>query len=609
MQSCKEDFWNSPVLDTFVKLVLMNKGFREKIKRLLEHFRRHKSHIIWGIIVTVLSNTIGMVSPWIVKVAIDNLKENRATIADLQSYAILIIVLALAAGFFRFWMRRTIIWSSREFEYEVRNEFFAHLLKLPRSFYQETPTGDIIAHGSNDVEAVRLLAGPAVMQILNSFVSMSVALTLMFILSWKLSLIALAAFPVLSIMIHRIGMQIHHKFYKIQEHFSRMTSYVQENVSGAKVVKAYNQEKNQTADFEELNKKYIELNLSLAKTRGLFLPLIFALVGLVILFLIYFGGRQVISGSISLGTLVAFIFYLMNLIWPMLAVGWVVSLYQRGTASLERIEKIMNRESEVADSANMSDAKQARGEIEIKNLSFTYPNDAKPILKDINLKISAGKTAAIVGPTGCGKTTLVNLLLRTFKIPDGSIFLDNTDINKIKLAELRKNIGYVPQETFLFSDSLHENIAYGGDNYNEKEITTAAITAEIKDEIEEFPQGFKTVIGERGVTLSGGQKQRAALARAIIGKPPVLILDDAFSSVDTNTEEIILNRLDDVLTSRTSIIISHRISTIKNADLICVMESGQITETGTHDELLKKSKIYARIVELQSIQEELEVIR
>jgi len=586
----------------------MKKGFREKIERLLEHFRRHKSHIIWGIIVTVLSNAIGMVSPWIVKVAIDSLKENRATLGDLQTYAQLIIGLALLAGFFRFWMRRTIIWSSREFEYEVRNEFFAHLLKLPRSFYQETPTGDIIARGSNDVEATRLLAGPAVMQILNSFVSMSVALTLMFILSWKLSLIALVAFPVLAFMIYKFSTQVHQKFYKIQEHFSKMTSYVQENVSGTKVVKAYNQENNQTDDFEKLNKKYIKLNLSLAKTRGLFFPMIFTLVGLIILFLLYFGGRQVISGSISLGTLVAFIFYMMNLIWPMLAVGWIVSLYQRGTASLERIEKIMNRESEVADFTDMSSARPRKGKIEIKNLSFTYPNDDKPILKDINLEIPEGKTAAIVGPTGCGKTTLVNLLLRTFKIPDGNIFVDNTDINKIKLADLRKNIGYVPQETFLFSDSLNGNIAFGGDNFDENQIIKASFTAEIKDEIEEFPQGFKTIIGERGVTLSGGQKQRTALARAIIGKPPILILDDAFASVDTNTEEIILNRLRNVLTSRTSIIISHRISTIKNADLICVMENGQITDTGTHDELLKKSKIYARIVELQSLQDELEVM-
>jgi ATP-binding cassette subfamily B protein len=587
----------------------MISGITKKTERLIAFFGRHKNYLVWGIIVTVLSNVIGMIAPWIVKLVIDQLKQEQATLDSLRLYAGLIVILAIASGFFRFFMRRTIIWSSRIFEYDVRNDFFQHLLVLPRSFYQKTPTGDIIARGSNDLEAIRMMAGPAVMQSMNSLITLTVSLTLMFVLSWKLTLIALSALPVISLFTYRLVMQIHVKFYRIQEHFSKMTAFVQENISGVKVVKAFNQEKSQIDDFAKLNKTYIDLNLSLARTRGLFFPLIFSMVGVIILLLTYFGGRQVISGSISLGTLVAFIFYLMHLVWPMIAVGWVVSLYQRGTASMDRIEKIMHRESEVADRGQMFGHKPSEGGIEIKNLSFSYPDDDREILKDISISIPSGKTVASVGPTGCGKTTLVNLILRTFKIPDGRIFVDGTDINKIALADLRKSVGYVPQETFLFSQSLKDNILFGLDNIPDDEVIRSADIAGIKDEIEEFPRGFDTIIGERGVTLSGGQKQRAALARAIIKKPPVLILDDAFSSVDTNTEEIILDRLKGVIESRTSIIISHRISTIKNADMIYVMDSGQIVASGNHDQLLETSAVYARIVELQTLQEKLGVTR
>lgn len=583
-------------------------NFKSKLHRLIRYFRNYKRYLIWGILVTIATNVLGMISPWVVKVAIDSLKEGTATGDELRYYAMLIVGLAVAAGVFRFFMRRTIIWGSRIFEYETRNEFFEHLLKMPRSFYQETNTGDIIARGSNDVEAIRLLAGPAVMQIMNSFVSMTVALTLMFVLSWKLTLISLAALPILSLLMNRLGMQIHKKFFKIQEHFSTMSTFVQENISGVKVIKSYNQQKDQTEQFADLNQTYIDLNLSLAKTRGVFLPSIYAIVGIMILLLIYFGGRQVISGTITLGTLVAFIFYLMNLIWPMLAVGWVVSLYQRGTASLKRIEGIMERQSEVEDTNVTADIQPTTGEVEIKNLSFAYPGTDRPVLKDINLHLPLGKTMAIVGPTGCGKSTLVSLILRTFKIPDGQIFMDKIDINKIPLNNLRRSIGYVPQDSFLFSRSLKENIAFGVEHIKEAEILKAAETAGIKDEVEEFPRGFDTIIGERGMTLSGGQKQRMSLARALAKNPPILILDDAFSAVDTNTEEIILSRIGNVLETKTSILISHRISTIKNADIICVMEDGKIIDRGSHDELLKSSELYAHIVELQSLEEELESI-
>jgi len=519
-----------------------------------------------------------------------------------------VVIIALMAGLFMFFMRRTIIWGSRLFEYETRNDFFQKLLHLPRSFYMEMPTGDIIARASNDLEAVRMLAGPAVMQILNSFVSMSVALTLMFVLSWKLTLISLAGFPILSLVINRLGMIIFRRFYKIQEHFSKITGFVQENISGIKVVKAYNREQNQIDDFAALNHTYVRLNLALARIRGLTMPSISAIVGLIVLLLVYFGGRQVMAGAISLGTLVAFIFYLMNLIWPMLAVGWVVTLYQRGTASLERIEKIMNRPSEVADTSSMAPLARAQGKIEIKNLSFAYPGDSHTVLRNINLLIPAGSTAAIVGPTGCGKSTLANLLMRAFRVPDGTIFLDDLDINRIPLDSLRRNIGFVAQEPFLFSQTLKENISFGVDLPADEEIKKAAEIAGFREEAEAFPQGFDTLIGERGVTLSGGQKQRATLARAILGNPPVLVLDDAFSAVDTHTEEVILNRLKGVLASRTSLIISHRISTIKNADLIFVMENGAIMAAGTHEELLQKSLSYARMVELQSLEEKLEVL-
>ncbi len=587
----------------------MKQKFLEKLERLIAYFKRHKKYLYWGILVTILTNAITMVSPWIVKMAIDDLRQNAATYSQLRIYATLIVILAIGAGLFRFLMRRTIIWGSRIFEYEIRNDFFLHLLGMPRSFYQETRTGDIIARGSNDVEATRLLAGPAVMQIINSTVSISVALTLMFILSWKLTLITLTGFPILSLLTNRLGMKIHEKSYKIQQHFSTMTSYVQENVSGVKVVKSYNQEEDQIKNFAGLNKTYIDLNLSLARIRGLFMPSIYGVVGIIILLLLYFGGKQVINGTITLGTLVAFIFYLMSIMWPMLAVGWVVSLYQRGTASLERIEKIMRRKSEVADSDVDPNAKPEHGDIEIKDLTFSYPNDDQEVLKDVNLKIPSGKTVAIVGPTGCGKSTLVELLLRAYKVPDGKIYIDNIDLNKIPQANLRKAVGYVPQETFLFSQTLKENIAFGQEKLVESDVESAAEIAGIKEEISDFPRGFDTILGERGVTLSGGQKQRTALARAIIADPPILILDDAFSAVDTNTEELILRELKNVLKTRTSILISHRISTVKNADMICVMEEGRIEACGTHEELIEKSKLYAHIVELQSLEEELEAIR
>jgi ATP-binding cassette subfamily B protein len=587
----------------------MKQKFLKKLERLIAYFKRHKKYLYWGVLVTVLTNAISMVSPWIVKMAIDDLRQNAATYSQLRTYATLIVILAIGAGFFRFLMRRTIIWGSRIFEYEVRNDFFLHLLGMPRSFYQETRTGDIIARGSNDVEATRLLAGPAVMQIINSTVSISVALTLMFILSWKLTLITLTGFPILSLLTNRLGMKIHEKSYKIQQHFSTMTSYVQENVSGVKVVKSYNQEEDQIKNFAGLNKTYIDLNLSLARIRGLFMPSIYGVVGIIILLLLYFGGKQVINGTITLGTLVAFIFYLMSIMWPMLAVGWVVSLYQRGTASLERIEKIMRRQSEVADSEVDPNAKPERGDIEIKDLTFSYPNDDQEVLKDVDLKIPSGKTVAIVGPTGCGKSTLVELLLRAYKVPDGKIYIDNIDLNKIPQANLRRAVGYVPQETFLFSQTLKENIAFGQEKVVESDVESAAEIAGIKEEISDFPRGFNTILGERGVTLSGGQKQRTALARAIIADPPILILDDAFSAVDTNTEELILRELKNVLKTRTSILISHRISTVKNADMICVMEEGRIEACGTHEELIEKSRLYAHIVELQSLEEELEAIR
>jgi len=576
------------------------------IGKLIGYIRKYRKYFIFGALAIILTNSFQMLAPWLVKDAIESIELERATSTSLLIDAVKITGVAVLAGFFLFALRRTIIWASRFIEFDLKNELAEKLLELPRSFYNRTPTGDIIARLSNDIEAVRMMVGPAVMHIANTAVAGTIALCLMLILSPKLTLIALLPFPVLAYTFKKVAAYIYTLNYKIQTHFSTMSAFVQENLAGVRVVKAYNQENHQSGDFDGLNREYINLNLKLAKLQGIFHPLVALEVGVIMIIVLYFGGKQVIDGGMSLGVLVAFMLYLASLVWPVMAVGWTITLYQRGKASLHRIQKILDIEPEVRDTEKTKDVDKLKPEIKFNTLSFMYPGTERLVLKDISLDIPAGKTTAFVGRTGSGKSTIVELIIRNYQIPDGRITIGGEDINSIPLEKLRSMIGYVPQESFLFSESLAENIALGIGRVDESEIREAAVRSGLAADVSDFPKGYDTIVGERGVTLSGGQKQRAALARAIIRDPDILILDDTFSAVDTATEEKILSGLDDVMRSRTTVLISHRISTIKKADLIHVIDDGRIVDSGSHGTLLSSCELYADIVQRQELEEQLE---
>ncbi len=503
-------------------------------------------------------------------------------------------------------MRRIIIGVSRWIEYDLRNDFFAHLQKLSMNFFLDHKTGDIMSRATNDLNAVRMVLGPGIMYSITTITMFIISMSLMFSINFRLTIYALIPFPLLSFLINRFGFLIHKRYEKIQAQFSNLSARIQENLSGIRVIKAYVREDNEIEEFRKQNRKYFENSKSMIKVQSIFFPIIELMGGLGILVVLWYGGIQVISGKISIGDFVAFNGYLLLLLWPVIALGWVISLFQRGTASMGRMNKILNIEPEIKDDKNILKIDNIKGEIEFRNLTFSYNNINEPILKNINLKIRKGMTVAIVGPTGSGKTTLVNLISRIFDAPDGTLFIDGVPIKRIPLNVLRSNIGYVPQDSFLFSDTIRENIIFGVNNVREEEIINSAEVSQILNDINEFPEKFGTMLGERGINLSGGQKQRVAIARALIRKPKIIILDDALSSVDTYTEEEILKRLKGFMKGRTSIIISHRISTVKDADWIIVLDNGIIVEQGEHNDLIKEDKLYANLYRKQLIAEELE---
>jgi ATP-binding cassette subfamily B protein len=520
---------------------------------------------------------------------------------------------SLAKGVFLFLTRWIIIGISRDIEFDLRNDLFRQLEKQSAGYYAEHRTGDIMARMTNDLNAVRMLLGPAIMYSANTVLFSVGAVFFLLRISPFLTLVALVPLPLASVLVQTMGRKIHERFERIQAMFSEISAQAQENFSGARLVRAFAQEEPQIAAFESANRENVRRGLRLVQLMGMLWPTLEFILGLSLAITLLVGGHEVLSGRISVGDFVAFNTYMMMLTWPIIALGWVVNLVQRGTASVIRIDELMTEQPTIDDAAadpTIGPDTRLKGKIEFRNLNFAYTNTdgkAVEVLHDVSLEIPAGTSLALVGPTGAGKSTLVGLIARLYDAPPGSVLIDDRPIRDYPMATLRANIGFVPQETFLFSESIRENIAFGAPDASLEAILQAADAAHIRREFEEFPHGLDTAVGERGLTLSGGQKQRTAIARAVVRDPVILVLDDALASVDTYTEETILRQLREVMRDRTTLFISHRISTVRHADRIAVLVDGRIAELGTHDELLARGHFYASLYEKQLLEEELAV--
>ncbi|TDI17287.1 MAG: ABC transporter ATP-binding protein [Acidobacteria bacterium] len=576
---------------------------KRQLFTLIPYLKKYQAKIIIGATMVLLTNIVAVVSPWILGNAIDRLYLEVSR-DILLYYASLLIAASAVEGLFRFLMRRILIGVSRNIEYDLRNDLFSHLQSLSPSFYQRNPTGDIMSRATNDLSAVRMVLGPGIMYSINTLFTAVLTISILVTLNLQLAILTLLPLLAVSVCVKYFGNQIHQRFERIQEQFATLTTLAQENVSGIRVVKAYNQEEAFIGRFQEANQDYVDRSLSLVRVWGVFNPLLTFLLGLSSVGLLWYGGRQVIQGSMTVGDFVAFMAYLSMLTWPTIALGWVINIFERGSASMGRMNQIFQSKPEIRDESS-STLSTLEGHIQVNNLTFSY--NGAPVLKNVSFEIPAGQTLAIVGRTGSGKSTLVNLLCRLYQVPEAGIFIDGSDINNIPLATLRTHIGYVPQETFLFSETVQQNIAFGRPEASLQSIQESAKISNIWPDIQEFPRKFETFVGERGITLSGGQKQRIAISRALLVNPRILILDDALSSVDTDTEEKILQGLAGEFTNRTVILISHRISTVKMADQILVLEKGEIVERGTHDELLKTEGHYATLYERQLLKKELGV--
>ena len=597
----------------------------KSLRPLVPYLKKYRGAYLVGTACVVLNNGVWILFPQVIRWAVDDLHLG-VTRQKLVTYALLLLAVACTKGIFQFLTRWIVIGISREIEFDLRNDLFRHLEKLSVSYYQRTRTGDIMARATNDLNAVRMLLGPAIMYSANTIVFTAGALAFMLSISPRLTLYAFLPLPLVSIVLQYFGRQIHERFEKIQAMFSDISARAQENFSGARVIRAYVQEEAEIASFEASNREYIRRSLKLVRLMGMLWPTLEIMLGFAIVLVLWMGGREVLNGqstvrlvsylgasttlrlegAMSLGAFVAFNTYMVQLTWPVIALGWVLNIFQRGTASMGRIEQIFLESPEIADTAEVkyeSSAAPLRGEIEFRRLHFSY--DGAPVLKDISLRIPAGSSLAIVGPTGSGKTTLVSLIPRIFDAAPGMVLIDGRPIREYSLEFLRKSIGFVPQETFLFSESIGENISFGVSGATDTEVVRAAQGASIADDIESFPEQYHALVGERGITLSGGQKQRTAIARALLRNPRILVLDDALASVDTQTEDKILNHLREIMQGRTTIFISHRVSTVRNADRIAVLHGGAMVELGTHEELLARNGYYTDLYNKQLLEEEL----
>jgi ATP-binding cassette subfamily B protein len=588
------------------------------IRPLFPYMRGYKRDFFWGGLSIILSNAIAVLFPLVVAMVIDGLNTG-VTRHKVLIYSGMLLSVTVGKGIFLFLSRFILIGISRDIEFDLRNDLFTQLEKQPASYYHRNRTGDIMARMTNDLNAVRMLLGPAIMYSANTILFSVGALFFLLRISPFLTLVALVPLPLASILVQALGRKIHDRFERIQAMFSDISAHAQENFSGARLIRAFAQEEAQIASFDKANREYIRRALRLVQLMGMLWPTLEFILGLALAITLLVGGHEVLTHRITVGNFVAFNTYMMMMTWPIIAVGWVVNLFQRGTASIIRINELLTEEPTIddrdADPAIPADLK-LRGEIEFRNLTFAYPTDSQSnpveVIHNISLRIPAGGSLAIVGPTGSGKSTLVSLIPRLYDAGiepgDGSVLLDGRPLRDYRLETLRRNIGFVPQETFLFSETLRENIALGVPAATDEEVFQAAEAAHIRAEFDEFPKGFQTMVGERGVTLSGGQKQRSAIARAVLRDPSVLILDDALASVDTYTEEQILNELRRIMRGRTTIFISHRISTVRHADNIAVLVKGRIVEYGSHEQLLARDGYYASLFQKQLLEEELAVV-
>jgi ATP-binding cassette, subfamily B, multidrug efflux pump len=574
-------------------------------RRLIGYFARYKGKLVAGGVCVMLSAAFSLVKPLVVGSAVDALKSELRP-ESLGSYASLYLAAAVVQGIFLFFHRRILIGASREIEYDMRGDFFSHLQLLPNSFYQVHRTGDLMSRATSDLAAVRMLVGPAVMHSFSSLLVVVGAFAMMLRIDASLAGLSLLAVPTIIFVVVFFGQKIHARFLAVQEYFGEISAKVQENLAGVRVVRAFGREESEVAEFSRMNRVFVDKNRRLIVLTATFYPLLHTFMGVMFVLVFFVGGRRMLAGTMTVGDFVAFMLYLGRLVWPLIALGWVINLFQRGMASMKRLHEIWSADPRIEEEAGEAPEDELPASIEIRNLTFGYGD--KPVLRNVSLTVREGETLGIVGRTGSGKSTLLSLLTRIWEPPPGTVFVGGVAVEELAVRHLREKIGMVPQETFLFSDSIAENVRFGRMGATDEEVAEVLDLAGLTEDLGAFPEGIRTVIGERGVTLSGGQKQRTAIARAIIRNPAIMILDDALSAVDTHTEERILASLRKLREGRTVVVVSHRISSVKDADEIVVLDEGRVVERGNHDQLMRTGGFYADLYRRQALEDELEEI-